>query len=255
MRVNKSIHSPEQHRKESGGASFPPPPGLMTRWWGMGQRPRHSVSWSPKPSLRRLSSPFPSCNEGQHSFIILQLTLLHRLIYFSWIQLVKKFQGQEPSYFQINLSPLCFPVTFLRKWEIRFVSDQVIWLTQERSKLILLQLLPWVGPVCEPKFFQLSQWDGSSKEICQILTLVTHYLLSVKASFILSLPKKFSLSIDFFVVVACFPSNSWSSSLNVFGNLMWCSTLYLTHTFAHKYVGDCSAVLQKFGAVSSFFGA
>lgn len=44
------------------------------------------------------------------------------------------------------------------------------------------------GPLCEPKFFQLSQWDGSSKRTCQGPTLLTYHLLSLKANLVLSLP-------------------------------------------------------------------
>lgn len=215
----------------------------------VGQRPRHSISWSPESSLKQLSSTFPSCNQGQHAFTIPQLTLLHRLIYFSWIHLVKKFQGQEPSYFQINLSPQCFPVMFWRKGEIWFVSDQVAQLTWDRSRILLLQLLPWVGHSVSQSFVQLSQWDGNSKGTCQLPAwafLLVHYLPSSKASLILFSPRCFLQALTF--------HGWWHVSplrFKVLVMYLWKSHTVLNITYiCSQILGDSFAV-----SVSSFFGA
>lgn len=93
------------------------------------------------------------------------------------------------------------------------------------------------GPLWEPKFFQLSQWDGSSKGICQVSTLLIHHLLRLKASLMLSLPRSaFKLLVNYL----------WKPPmvLSIIPNTYICSQI----------LGDCSAVLLKLGATSLFGG-
>lgn len=75
--------------------SFPPPPGLRTQRPGGGAEAKTQRFLEPWAFIEGPGSTFPSCSEGQHSFTIPQLTLLHRLIYFSWIHLVRKIPGPE----------------------------------------------------------------------------------------------------------------------------------------------------------------
>lgn len=125
---------------------------------------------------------------------------------------------------------------FSRKWEIQFVSDQVTWLTQERSNQLscnccLERATLWT------EGFQLSQREGSSKGTCQVPPWLLQDLLSLKASLILPLPQSFSKH-WLFTVMMCFHPNSLSSLLTIFGNFPWFLTLYPTHTLAHKYLGN-----------------